>query len=185
MTARLPHPNGRTSTRRIAAGAAATFLCAAIAQACSEGLGPRPPAVWTTIAAGLDHSCGVTNRDAAYCWGRNAYGQLGDTSTADRTIPVTVGTGYVSVTVGRYHSCALTSAGKAYCWGWNGDGQLGDRTTTPRKVPVAVSGGLSFASLSAGAAHTCGITAGGAAYCWGRNACGQLGDGSTTDRPAP
>jgi len=142
---------------------------------------------FATVSAGVDHTCGVTTAGAAYCWGNNGYGQLGDGTTTDRTSPEAVqgGLGFASVRLGAFYSCGVTTAGAAYCWGDNSTGQLGDGTTTSRTSPVAVTGGLSFAAVSAGLGHTCGVTTAGAAYCWGYNAFGQLGDGTTTDSHAP
>jgi alpha-tubulin suppressor-like RCC1 family protein len=34
--------------------------------------------VFRQVSAGGGHSCGVTTDDQAYCWGSNAYGNLGD-----------------------------------------------------------------------------------------------------------
>src|SRR5438128_28731 len=59
------------------------LLCAAVAAACSEGTGPRPGS-WTSLTAGIAHTCGLTSGGAAYCWGLNVSGGLGDGSTADR-----------------------------------------------------------------------------------------------------
>ena len=36
----------------------------------------------------VTHSCGVTTEGAAYCWGFNGRGQLGDGTTTDRKSPV-------------------------------------------------------------------------------------------------
>jgi alpha-tubulin suppressor-like RCC1 family protein len=151
---------------------------------------------WNMVDAGAVHTCALTSDGTAYCWGQNAFGQLGDGSTTIRWVPTAVvgGVRFQSVTAGGFyspsfpyveHTCGLTSAGVAYCWGSNASGQLGDGTTTNRSVPTAVIGGLRFQSLTAGAVHTCGVTTAGAAYCWGGNPGGELGDGTRTGRTAP
>ena len=87
------------------------------------------------------HHCAVGTSSAVFCWGSNDYGQLGDSSTVDRTTPAAVAglTDVASITTGGIHTCALTHDGTAYCWGWNGHGQLGvgigrDHATTPTRV---------------------------------------------------
>jgi alpha-tubulin suppressor-like RCC1 family protein len=144
---------------------------------------------FTSITAGYLHTCGLTSAGAAYCWGLNTFGELGDNSTTQRLTPVAVqqgGVTFTSITAGRYHTCGLTGAGAAYCWGYNGHGGLGDNSTTQRLTPVAVQqGGVTFTSITAGYLHTCGLTSAGAAYCWGWNVYGQLGDNTTTDRHTP
>ncbi len=144
---------------------------------------------FTGISAGASlHSCAVTQGGAAFCWGTNGSGQVGDGSTTLRTAPTAVATGvaFASVVAGQDHSCALTAAGAAYCWGSNSSGQLGDGTTTNRLTPVAVAGGLTFTRLALGQFHSCGLTPGGAMYCWGdNNYRGQLGDGTQVNRSTP
>jgi alpha-tubulin suppressor-like RCC1 family protein len=145
--------------------------------------------VLRTLTAGGRHTCALSATGAAFCWGWNGFGQIGDGTTTIRLSPVPVvisdQLGLVSITAGWYHTCGLTARGTAYCWGFNMYGQLGDGSTTNRTTPVAVTGSVSFANLSLGVNHTCGKTTTGAVYCWGRNSSGQLGDGTTTDRAAP
>ncbi|HWJ21251.1 MAG TPA: Ig-like domain-containing protein [Gemmatimonadaceae bacterium] len=159
-----------------------------------DNTGSIPAAVpgglqFKTIAVGYWHACGLTADGAAYCWGRNDYGQLGVESTGETCntahlpcshMPVRVagGLSFTSITAGGAHSCALTADGTAYCWGYNGTGELGTGTTDPsaaNATPQPVQGGLHFAAISAGAQHTCGLNTTGTAYCWGAGESGQLG----------
>jgi alpha-tubulin suppressor-like RCC1 family protein len=143
--------------------------------------------MFTSLATGSDHTCGVVAAGGAYCWGSNTHGQLGDGSTSNRASPSAVagGLAFQSVAPGALHTCGVTTDGAAYCWGSNAYGQLGDGTTTDRLTPTPVAGSLAFRSVATGDGHSCGLAATGATYCWGRNGWGQLGDSSTTDRLTP
>ena len=131
------------------------------------------------ISAGWYHSCAVSTVGAAFCWGNNEVGQLGDASGAFSSIPVPVygATGFASVSAGGWHTCAITEDGLAYCWG--AGSMLGAGNVSDSRMPLAVSGNLEFVSLSAGFSHTCGVTKDKRAYCWGWGGEGRLGNGST------
>ena len=142
---------------------------------------------FVSVAAGNAHACGVTTQGDAYCWGRNANGQLGDGTTADVSTPVRVhgSERFASIQAGGVHNCAVTVDGDAYCWGRNTYGQLGDGGTTDQATPARVAGAHAFASVRAFGSHTCGATVSGEAFCWGYNLDGQLGDGTRIHRTRP
>lgn len=77
---------------------------------------------FTAISAGGEdgnQTCGIATTSAAFCWGENGLGQLGDGSTVDRLVPTPVsgGLSFSSISVGGMHTCGITTAGVAYCWG--------------------------------------------------------------------
>jgi alpha-tubulin suppressor-like RCC1 family protein len=140
----------------------------------------------TTIAAGASHGC-LIRGGAAYCWGDNSAGELGNNTTTGSGTPLPVYTGgalsgvtLTQIAAGTTFTCALASTGAAYCWGLGTSGQLGNGAAVSSSVPALVSGGLSFTQVSVGAAFACGLTSAGAAYCWGAGGSGQLGNGTTT-----
>ena len=142
----------------------------------------------TQIAAGDNYTCALTSAGAAYCWGFNSHGELGNNSTTSSDVPVTVSGSltFTQLSVGNAAVCALTSAGAAYCWGDNADGGLGNSSTTDSHVPVAVTtsgtpiSGVTLTQITAGVFFTCALGSAGAAYCWGLGTSGQLGNGTTT-----
>jgi alpha-tubulin suppressor-like RCC1 family protein len=151
---------------------------------------PSPTAVagglsFASVSAGTGHVCGITTAGAAFCWGENSQGGLGDGQfggIASSPVAVLGGPSFAAISAGELLSCGIATVGAAYCWGGNGDGELGDGDAVlgrgGQASPVSVVGGLTFTALSTGFSHTCGVTLPGAAYCWGRGGNGERGDGT-------
>ncbi|MCN9243592.1 Ig-like domain repeat protein [Streptomyces sp. RY43-2] len=145
----------------------------------------------TAISGGQYHSLALTSDGRVFAWGYNAYGQLGDGTTTNRSTPVEVhlpaGVQATAISGGGYHSLALTSDGRVLAWGNNSAGQLGDGTTTQRTTPVEVHlpAGTQATAIGAGAYHSLALTSDGRVLAWGNNFYGQLGDGTTTNRSTP
>lgn len=140
------------------------------------------------LAASSNHTCALMNDGGVRCWGANSFGQLGDGTLSESTVPVAVSglAGVSAIAAGIGHTCALTSGGSVKCWGLNQLGQLGDGTTLSRPMPVDVAGlNAGVVAIAAGAFTTCAGTSGGGLKCWGDNTYGQVGDGTTAHRSAP
>ncbi len=145
---------------------------------------------FTSILAGAEHTCGVVQGGAAYCWGAGTFGQLGNGATGSEAAPMPVAGDLflTEVIAGGLHTCGVTFDREVYCWGEGANGQLGNggtgNSSTPVMVPVPGGELATFSTVSAGGSHTCAILPAGA-HCWGVNDSGQLGDGTTGTRDAP
>jgi len=136
------------------------------------------------------HTCALTLAGAAYCWGFNGGGQLGnnDSSVVDPTpVAVVGGLAFQILSVSKINqaTCGVAVDGDAYCWGDNDQGQLGDGTRTRRLIPTRVSSGVKFKSVALGNGHACALAVTGTAYCWGFSPNGGFGDGTIGERLTP
>ena len=104
----------------------------------SSGL-PSVPNAPSVLQGGIVHTCALSESGAAYCWGWNGIGQLGDGTTTDRLSPVAVSGGlrFTALGVGEASTCGMRG-GTVWCWGYNVVGQLGNGTTVNSSLPMVV-----------------------------------------------
>lgn len=143
-------------------------------------------------------ACMWVNGGNAYCWGRNADGQVGVGSIDETSIyePTAVAGefSFERLYAGELHTCAITSENRAVCWGDNNESQLGlegagsDSVLQPDQAvrPTEFNEELRFRHLAPSVAHTCGVTdeTDPRVFCWGNNVEGQLGNGSVPENTA-
>jgi alpha-tubulin suppressor-like RCC1 family protein len=134
---------------------------------------------------------GLTTAGAAYGWGNNNKGQVGNnTNQNSLSSPVAVlgGLTFQSLFLsgaGSSTAFGLTSAGTLWAWGANAAGQVGDGTTVAKSSPVLVVGGLTFQNLFTCGSSIFGATTAGSIYSWGDNTQGKLGVGDVASRSSP
>jgi hypothetical protein len=115
----------------------------------------KPPASddYVRISAFAEaHTCAVLSTGEAVCWGRNDYGQVGDTTNDDRHLPEEVAhsagaaafgnadleSGAIAVGTGYNQSFAVHENGVISSWGYSGSGQRGIGTNTQAATPAQV-----------------------------------------------
>jgi len=156
-----------------------------------------------SVSAGDESTCATIREHAAFCWGSNTEGRLGngDASETGRSLPTPVtGTFFTSLDAGRV-ACGLGEDLIAYCWGSNVDLQLGHSGLDPPPlticrdnntkgcslVPLAVSQPTgtptAYRRVTVGGHHVCGLSQAPdslLAFCWGTGLSGALGNASVT-----
>ena len=110
-------------------------------------------------------------------WGRNFAGQIGDGTLEDRTTPVSIASGVLTVAAGEEEVAFVAWRGRLWGSGDNTWRQLGDATTTDQLTPVRSR--VPAMAVTVGAGGGAYFTAGPDGKVWsiGRNTFGQLGWG--------
>lgn len=154
-----------------------------------------PPAGWSAVSAGLQHTCAVGSNGTLWCWGLNRHGQLGNATGVETgnayPTPARVGsaTTWTSVSAGDDFTCGIQSPGTLWCWGRNKYGQIARAanadTELPNPAPVQVGTADTWTSVSAGGNSACATRSNGTVWCWGLNLDGQLGRAANVNTTTP
>ncbi len=96
---------------------------------------------FSSLALGSRHTCAIATGGSPYCWGSNAFGQLGDGTREDRLAPSPAAEDLrlQALAVGTDHACGLASDGLLYCWGRSVAGEVGTGFTGVHDRPAEVT----------------------------------------------
>ncbi len=136
-----------------------------------------------SIAASDLVSCGLSAAGAAWCWGMDLGGQLGDGAFTSSATPVAVSGGhaFTALASSLYAGliCGVQADHSLWCWGTGfGFGTKGPAASGVPKRWDAASGTVAWRKLAVGQGHACGLDGAGRAWCVGSAAFGSLGDGA-------
>ena len=150
----------------------------------------------TQIAAGHDVAASDGGLESVFAlrsdgtlagWGYNEFGQLGNGSTADSAVPVTVPglTGVTQVSSSGIHTLAIAGSNhQVLAWGNNFFGELGNGTfrnsSTPEPIPLT-----GVTQVSAGQVASAAVRSDGTLLTWGNNDWGQLGRAGSGPQLSP
>lgn len=149
------------------------------------GEAPKPATLSkaTTVAASAAATCVLSEDSSIWCWGSNAYGELGlgaaDAAPHPTPTQIQGSKDFSMLAAGGNHFCASTWNGDVSCWGDNSQGQIGSGAVGGLAAsPIKVNGAAKLKSLTAGATFTCANLETTKVKCWGANDKGQLGSGA-------
>lgn len=146
---------------------------------------------WKSVSAGAYHVLAlefVTGGSRLLAWGYNGFGQLGDATFLDKSIPTQIGLDVTWQTLdsGHFHNLGKKTTATLWAWGWNLYRQLGDNTNANANVPIQITTDTDWQGvLAAGYNHSMVKKANGTLWSWGNSSNGQLGNGSTTTIAVP
>lgn len=123
-----------------------------------------------------------------YVWGYNAFGNVGDITTTNKSSPVQVGTlnNWSDVAFGSSHTLSVKTDGSLFAFGRNNYGQLGLNNTTNFSSPVQVGSLTNWSQVSAAERHSAAVKTNGTLWTWGQNSVfGVLGHNNTTNLSSP
>ena len=143
------------------------------------------------ISGGGSHSAVLTIGGALYMFGKNDFGQLGQSDRVNRWNPTLQQSlkaqkiAYVSL--GDDHSAVITEEGGLFTWGAGMYGQLGHGSNNNEVLPKKVFElmGTKITQVSCGRCHTLVATEFGKIISFGLNGSGQLGIGSREAKTSP
>ena len=127
------------------------------------------------VAVTADHACAIHTDGTLWCWGSNAYGQLGDGTNTGHLTAAQVGTAsdWLEVSAFGAYTCGLRAGGHLWCWGHGFGGNLGQGDSRNHPSPVEIPAATGWTAISAGDG-TCGVQGDGTLWCWG-NPVGYTG----------
>ena len=150
-----------------------------------------------SITSGNHFSGAIDVNGLIWCWGYNAFGQVGNGTLVNATSPVNI-VPEVSVkcsqlscggsTLSNGHTICLLANGHVWSWGCNANGQLGNlpgsipatNQQSPVNVTADLPGGGSAGAVFAGGDQTQYLSASGNVWMVGLNTSAQIGNGSST-----
>jgi len=149
------------------------------------------PYNFTQVAAGTQHTCGLTVQGKVYCWGEGYFGALGYGSYADviaesldpkvDAVQFPGGQNATAIYAGGYSTCAVLESNDLHCWGRNVYYELGydhnqmvgnsapPMHTVASTPPVPLPSAAAIKEVHKGDGATCVLFVDNTLTCWGES----------------
>ena len=178
---------GLNSTSQIGNGPVGTATCSG-GLACVPAptiVRPAVGVVFDKITAGNAHNCASDN-GSVFCWGANAFGQLGTgAGPSSQPVPTRITIPLrlqptpfprlmIETSAKADNTCGIDFFGEFFCWGFLVS------SATPQQIISTAGLAQPFVKAQAGNSFACTGASGAPPACFGQNCFGQLGGGTNT-----
>lgn len=140
-----------------------------------------------SVSAGVSHALALKKDGSVWAWGRNWYGQLGNSQVnseyrgyEDNDAPASIpGLDHIrQISAGYFHSLALAEDGSVWRWGGYGDSTFRFPIVYATNTPVQIKAPGRIIAISAGGMHDVLLSEDGSVWACGYNTLRQLGNSS-------
>jgi hypothetical protein len=119
---------------------------------------------WKQVSSGDNHTAAIKTDGTLWTWGSGSSGKLGNSTTGDRSTPITTfagGNNWKQVCAGDTHTSAIKTDGTLWTWGGGAFGQLGNAATSNRLTPSTIFvGETNWKQVDCGYRNTVAVQAG-------------------------
>lgn len=139
------------------------------------------------ISASVFNTFAIKQDGTLWAWGSNEYGQFGDGTQIQSSIPKQSGiyNNWSKISTGQNYTMAIKTNGTLWGWGFQGYA-VGDGSPTIKINPVQIGTATNWSEIKAGSYMTIGLKTNGTLWAWGANAFSSLiGSSSANDIMVP
>ena len=133
---------------------------------------------WVKSSSNNEHNAALKADGSLWMWGSNAYGKLGNNSTATASKPVFVmqDKKWAKISVGKQHTAGINIFGELWSWGKGTYGALGASSVEHRSSPIQSNTWGIWKEVACGDQFTAAIRQNiQSMFLWGDNSFGQIG----------
>ncbi|NTW26982.1 MAG: hypothetical protein HGA36_01525 [Candidatus Moranbacteria bacterium] len=139
------------------------------------------------------NNCALSTTGELWCWGANAYGQIGTGTAVQTPIPFLVNNSsrqipaVLEVVIGERTACLIDVNQEVWCWGNdNQNGVLGNGSLAVNLNPAKIANFTGIKKVDMYAySNACALKNDNSIWCWGSGSYGQLGNGALNSSYVP
>lgn len=146
--------------------------------------------LWYSVGGVADQkgsSAAIKTDGSVWVWGNNEWGQLGDGSIINKSVPTFLASSsnWATVSIGGGRTMVVKTDGTLWASGLNDYGQFGNGTLNNSNTFIQIGTETNWQEVAAGQEHTVALKNNGTLWAWGDNQFGSVGNGNNVNSALP